>query len=694
LLNDSLNLPVSKVKFVGTSIASHLQRLNIETVGDLLFHFPRRYLDLSKMRKISDLRVGENVTVLGEVKQIKKWQGKRGIKVINVTIFDGTGYLTGVWFNQGFIAKRLKEGMQVTFSGKISHKFKQLQIDNPLYDVLSEKSGESIHSGRIVPMHPATQNLTTNMLRRIIKNALDAYGDIPDALPSSLIKKKNLMEKSLALREIHFPTERELLIRARARFIFEELFLMQVGLAARKIRIGTETSGISHKRDGELIRRLYELLPFELTADQKKAIEEIQADMEKHRPMNRLLQGEVGSGKTVVALAVLITSIQGGYQAAMMAPTEVLAVQHYHKIRAITEKLGIRTALLTGTTAQKEREFLLAEIKEGNVDLVIGTHAIIQESVDFRRLGVAVIDEQHRFGVQQRIYLKEKGYHPDILIMSATPIPRTLSLTLYGDLDVSIIKQLPGGREVGEHIKTVLCKSNQREQAYNKIRSEVQNGRQAYIVCPLIEESDKLEVKAVTEETDRLKNEVFPDLRVGLIHGRLKPSEKEAIMSRFNSGDLDILIATTVIEVGIDIPNATVMLIEDADRFGLAQLHQLRGRIGRGKHKSFCILFAEPSTDEGKKRMEAICSIKDGFMLAEADLQIRGEGQLFGTRQSGLPDLKIAKLTRDIEVLAEAREEAFRLVDNDPYLSLDEHIPLRAEIMRKFGNSLDWLFQA
>lgn len=689
-----LNQPVSKVKFVGGVTVGHLKKLGVETVGDLLFHFPHRYLDLSRMRKIAELKSGESATITGEVREVKNWRSKRGMSVVNVSIFDGTGYLTGTWFNQPFVTKRLKEGMQVTFSGKVSYKYRQLQIENPFYDILSENSAEPIHSGRIIPIHPATQNLTTNTLRRIIKNALDEYGEIAEPLPVEFRKRNGLVQKAEALKEIHFPTSRDLLIRARTRFIFEELFLMQLGLAARKKHIETQTKGITHHRDGDLIQRFYGSLPFELTGDQKKVIDEIQTDMEKPIPMNRLLQGEVGSGKTMVALAALLTSVQSGFQAAMMAPTEVLASQHYLKLKGMLEKLGVRTALLTGALSLKERERLVQQVSDGDIDIIIGTHAIIQDAVDFKRLGVAVIDEQHRFGVQQRITLKEKGYFPDILIMSATPIPRTLSLTLYGDLDVSIIKELPGGRKVGEHIKTVLLKDNQRDKAYEKIRSEVKAGRQAYIVCPLIEESDKLEVKAVMEEADRLRNEIFPDLKVGLIHGKLKSAEKEEAMRQFTDGELQILISTTVIEVGIDIPNATIMLIEDADRFGLAQLHQLRGRIGRGGHKSYCILFAGMTTDDAKQRMEAICTINDGFLLAEADLKIRGEGQIFGTRQSGLPDLKLAKLTRDIEILATARKEAFTIVDADPTLSSKPNLPLRNEVKAKFGNSLDWLFQA
>jgi ATP-dependent DNA helicase RecG len=709
--------PVTEVKYVGPAIANHLEKLGIKTVEDLLYHFPHKYLDLSRIKQIGNLRSGDTVTVVGEIKEVKKWRSKRGLQVINVSVSDGTGYITGTWFNQAYIANRLKEGMRVAFSGKVEYKTRLLQITNPFYDILGEDKArgrargkeatsgiqvnrdksDTVNSGRIIPVHPASQNLTTNTIRRIMKEAIDEFcnpGAFPDIIPSKIRSEKELMHKAQAIREVHFPSGREMLLKARASLIFEELFLMQVGLAARKKRYSTTLKGIEHKIDGELVNRLYNILPFQLTGDQKRVIEEIQADMARPAPMNRLLQGEVGSGKTMVALAALLTAVQSGYQATMMAPTEVLANQHYTKIKALLDSLEVRTALLTGALTQKERDSLSADIGNGTVDVVVGTHAIIQESVDFFRLGVVVVDEQHRFGVEQRMTLKEKGLYPDVLAMSATPIPRTLSLTLYGDLDVSIIKELPGGRRIDEHVKTVLCKPEHHDKAYQKIRNEIAAGRQAYIVCPLVEESDKIEVKAVMEEAERLKSEVFPNLRVGLIHGRLKAKEKEGTMRAFSEGDLDILISTTVIEVGVDVPNATVMLIEDADRFGLAQLHQLRGRVGRGGHKSFCILFAALSTEDSRQRIEAICNINDGFLLAEADLRIRGEGQLFGTRQSGLPDLKIAKLLRDIDILSEARKEAFALVNNDRYLAETENKPLLTEVVRKFGNDLDWLFRS
>ncbi|MCL5291080.1 MAG: ATP-dependent DNA helicase RecG [Actinobacteria bacterium] len=693
-LNRRLDAPVASVKFVGPRVASALSGLGIESVGDLVNHYPHRYIDLGTKKRISDMRIGERATVVGSVRAIESRKARNRMWIVSVGIYDGTGYLYGVWFNQKYMENRFKKESRVAFSGRINYRYGRLQMENPLFDVIEDDASTGVHTGRIIPVHPATQSLSPMMLRRIIKNALDYVGLVADPLPADLLARQGYIDKMHALGEIHFPTTMEMQGKARARLLFEELFLMQVGLAVRKLRIERETKGVAHRIDGELYRRFIVSLPFELTADQNAVISEIREDMAMPKPMNRLVQGEVGSGKTVVAVAALVIAVQGGYQGTMMAPTEVLAEQHYRKVKEMLEPLGIEVRLLTGSQSLKEKEKTEEDIGEGRVDIVVGTHAIIQEAVSFNRLGLAVIDEQHRFGVRQRIDLKEKGYHPDALIMSATPIPRTLSLTLYGDLDVSIIRELPGGKRIGEHVETVVCDKTHRDWAYGKIREEIREGRQAFIVCPLIEESDKLEVKSVMEEAERLSHAVFPDLRVGLIHGRLKASEKEEVMRAFRDRELDVLIATTVIEVGIDIPNATVILVEDADRFGLSQLHQLRGRIGRGEHKSYCILFADPTTEEGGERMKAIETIKDGFTLAEADLAIRGEGELFGTRQSGLPDLKLAKLVRDIEVLALARREAFQIVKSDPHLERPEHDLLLKEIKRKFADNLDWLFQA
>lgn len=690
----ALRADVRYQKYVGSATAGKLGKLKVETIGDLLYHFPFRYLDTSVLKSIAELKEGEEATVIGVVKDIRKFKSKRGTRVLNIGVFDETAYIYGVWFNQDYIAENLKKGTHVAFSGKIAYRFGQLQIENPFYDVIDEETDvneDTVHTNRIIPFHPATQNLSASRLRRIIKHLVDTKTRLPDPLPTSLRIKFGYPSKTHCLKEIHFPTSMKFCKKVRERLVFEELFLIQVGLALRKVRFKQKAKGIRHKLDNILLQEFYSSLPFNLTDDQRWVISEIQKDMASSKPMNRLLQGEVGSGKTIVALATLLTTVENGFQGAIMAPTEVLAEQHFRKISAFLNILNIDVALLKGSLKPKEKIEIQERIVRGEVNIVVGTHTLIQESVAFKKLGAVVIDEQHRFGVAQRINLKEKGFFPDVLVMTATPIPRTLALTLYGDLDVSVMKELPLGREIGQHIKTSVCDCNHRDWAYKKIREQVKEGRQAYIVCPLIEESDKLEVKAVEEETQRLKNEIFPDLKVGLIHGKLKSAEKEKVMHEFQEGLIDILISTTVIEVGIDVPNASVMLIENADRFGLAQLHQLRGRIGRGAHKSFCILFADPNTDEGRARMEAIQAVSDGFKLAEADLEIRGEGQIFGTKQSGLPDLKLARLARDFEILLSAREEAFCVVEGDAFLSSPRHKLLLLEVKERFGSRLSWL---
>lgn len=692
-----LNNSVQYVKGVGPKTAALLKRLGIHTVEDLLYHFPRRYLDPAHLCPISEVKINQDAVVVGIVKKVSKQRTRRGMKLVQVSIYDGSGYIWGTWFNQEWLARYFKEGMLVSFRGKAVYKYRKWQMQNPLYDIVrdsSEPDKDIFRTRKIVPIYPGTKELPSWRISNLVRSVLEFDRDIPDGLPAQLRARLGLLPRLLALREIHLPTSEKLKNQARKRLLFEELFLMQVGLVMRKRRLERQARGVSHQTEGELIERFLQSLPFELTADQKKVISEIKADLSRPHPMNRLLQGEVGSGKTVVALASLVMATQDSYQGAIMAPTEVLAEQHYRRVKELLGDLKLRVAILTGGGTGEKKKKLLEEIRQGEIDIVVGTHALIQKEVSFARLGLVVVDEQHRFGVHQRMTLKEKGYFPDVLIMTATPIPRTLSLTLYGDLDISVIRELPQDRKLAEHVETYVCDRKHRPWAYEKVREEVKKGRQAFVICPLVEQSDKLEVKAVLEEADRLEREVFPDLRVEFIHGRLKSSEKDVVMRKFREGNLDILIATTVIEVGIDVPNASVILIEDADRFGLSQLHQLRGRIGRGKYKSCCILFADPTTEEGEARIEAIKRIKDGFKLAEADLEIRGEGQLFGTRQSGLPDLKLAKLTRDIEVLQEAREEAFLLVEKDPLLKEPQNQPLLKEVKKKFANSLDWLFQA
>ncbi len=687
-------MPVTTVSGVGPVVAKALAKLGIPTVADLITHYPFRYLNPADLIKLGDVREGQEVVVRGEVVEVdKRYIPKRKLSIVTVGIYDGTGYLYGTWFNRDYIADYLKAGVTVSFRGRVEFKYGKLQIANPLFDVLSEAGKEAVHSRSIVAIHAATEGLSATRLRRLIKAALDACPPLPEVLPAGIVRAHRLVARDSAVREVHLPTGLRMLKASRRRLIFEELFVLQAGLALRKARRQRVVGGIAHPPPGRLHVGFLAALPFKPTGDQLRAIKEIDADMARTYPMHRLLLGDVGSGKTLVSVAAALTAIEGGHQAAIMAPTEVLAVQHYRSILRLVEGLTVNVLLLTGADRAAEGKAKLGEIASGEAQLVVGTHALIQEQVRFKSLGLAVVDEQHRFGVRQRVLLKEKGAFPDVLVATATPIPRTLALTLYGDLDVSYLREMPGGRNRLERVKTFVCDESLRERAYEKIREEIAEGRQAFIVCPVIHESDKLEVKAALAEADRLRREVFTDLRLGLLHGRLGSEEKTREMGRFAAGELDVLISTSVVEVGVDVPNASVILVEDAERFGLAQLHQLRGRIGRGRWPGWCILFAEAGTEEGRQRMEAIRTIQDGFELAEADLAIRGEGQLFGARQSGLPDLKMARLTRDIEVLKEARRAAFELVEGDPDLRRSDNAALGCEVKDRFGAALDWLFE-
>ena len=687
-------LPLETVDGVGPKLAEVLAGMAIESVADLLEHYPHRYLDLSTVRKIGKAGVGEEVTVVGEVRDVgRRRAGYNGrTSVLTVTVYDGTGYLAGVWFNQDWVADKLKLGVTAAFSGRVAWRYNQLQMQNPFYDLLDDQANAALNTGRIIPVHPATAKVSSVRLRRVIKNALDRFARASvETVPGVVRDKYNLMSLEDALVNIHFPGDTEALRAARKRLVFDEFFRLELGLALRKRRLSKADAGIRHKVSGRLLESFYDSLPWALTADQLKAIGEIRDDLESANPMNRLLLGEVGSGKTVVAAAAMLMAVESGYQAALMAPTEVLAEQHFFKLREPLEALGLKVALVLGGQGAAERREGRELAAAGEADIVIGTHALIQEKIDFAKLGLVVIDEQHRFGVRQRLELRGKGQGADMLVLTATPIPRTLALTLYGDLDISVLSERPGGRTVAGQITTKYISEGRRGRAYELVRREAASGRRAYIVCPLIDESDKLEVKSVMREAEHLKEEVFPDLRVGLLHGRMVSADKEAAMRAFRSGELDVLISTTVIEVGVDVPEATIMLIEHAERFGLSQLHQLRGRVGRGEHKSYCLLTGDIKTEEAKARVKAIMTISDGFELAEADLEIRGEGQLFGLRQSGLPDLKLAKLAKHANVLEAARKEAFALVETDPTLSKPGHKALKAELRRRFAGSLDYL---
>jgi len=671
-----LDSPVTALVGVGPRQAAKLARLGVRTIRDLLYLFPRRYNDFSSLKTINQLRYGEEVTIIGTIWETKTRETRKGVTLVTSIIADGTGTIQATWFNQPHLAKSLRPGRQIVLSGKVDEYLGRLVFQSPEWEPLE---AELIHTARLVPVYPLTKGISARWLRRLMKRTVDYWSKrSPDHLPPQVRHRAGLVDLETALSQIHFPDDKESLAQARRRLCFDEFFLIQLGVL-RQRHIWRSQPGKAIDIDEELLRSFVESLPFRLTKAQERVLREIVDDLRKPQPMSRLLQGDVGSGKTVVATAAMLLTVASGYQAVMMAPTEILAEQHYKTIAELLEGIGDKghishplspnIRLLIGSMKPSEKEEVRRQIASGEADIVIGTHALIQEGVEFKNLGLAVIDEQHRFGVRQRAALRQKGYNPHVLVMSATPIPRTLALTIYGDLDISVIDELPPG---WKEIKTKWLMPRERERAYSFVRSQIEKGRQAFIICPLIEESEKVEAKAAVEEYERLRKEVFPDLRLGLLHGRMKAEEKEAVMAAFKRGELDILVSTPVVEVGIDVPNATVMLIEGADRFGLAQLHQFRGRVRRGKHQSYCLLLAESPSAEGQERLQAIESTQDGFVLAEKDLELRGPGEFFGTRQSGLPDLKLARLS-DVRILELARAEAQALFREDPDLSKPEH---------------------
>lgn len=681
---------LTALKGVGIFSLKELQKLDVNTAWDLLTHYPYRYLNLSTVMAIGQAREGLETTFIGEVKDVEKRKSRQGLTIVTVVIFDGSGYLQGVWFNQDYLVKTFKAGLKVAFSGKPKWRFGCWQITTPAYDILDKESSEAVNTGRLVPVYKATAKLSSVRLRRLINTALKQFLPLPETLPESIRAKYKLLPFNEALQQIHFPDSKEQYKAARLRLIFDEFFILELGLAMKKKYYQLQQQGIAHQLNEEKIQAFIKSLPFTLTKDQQQAVADIKNDLQQKQPMHRLLLGEVGSGKTVVALIAMVMVASSGYQTALMAPTEILAEQHFLNLKKLLPKslAAKRFALLTSSLTDKQKEEAYKRIKAGEVSIVVGTHALIQEKVNFKKLGLVIIDEQHRFGVQQRLALRFKGREPDVLVMTATPIPRSLSLTLYGDLDVSELRERPGGRGLKEMVTTKLISEEQRYKAYELIKKEIKAGGQAYIICPLVDESDKLALKSVTQEAAFLTKEVFADFKVGFLHGKLKTQEKEEIMVAFRQGKLDILIATTVIEVGVDVPNATVMLIEHADRFGLAQLHQLRGRVGRGAKRSWCLLFNGSQNNAAKKRLQAFVNSEDGFSLAEIDLQLRGEGQLFGERQTGLPDLKLAQLTKHFKVLTIARREAFKLVEQNQHKN---NQVLMFMLRQKFKGQLNWL---
>ncbi|NOZ27824.1 MAG: ATP-dependent DNA helicase RecG [Chloroflexi bacterium] len=673
-----LDAPVTRLPGVGPRHAQRLAKLGIRTVRDLLWHFPRRYEDYSTLKTIDHLQVGEECTIIGNVWDVQSRRSRSGREIVQAIIGDSTGTIQATWFNP-YMIRQLKPGRAIVLSGKIDTYLGRLVLTNPEWEPLDR---QFIHTGRLVPIYPMTQGVSARWLRRLIKQTVDAWTpNIEDYLPDGVRERQDLMPLGQALAQIHFPDNWDLLEQARRRLSFDEFFFIQLGMLRQRHR-WQHQPGRPLPANAEVMERFREALPFQLTRAQERALREILEDMAQSRPMSRLLQGDVGSGKTAVAAAAMWAAICNGAQAVLMAPTEILAEQHYRGLSRLFERLQhpegrpVRLALLTGSLPEGEKRQLHEAIAAGEVDIVIGTHALIQETVQFASLGLAVIDEQHRFGVAQRARLRQKGYNPHVLVMSATPIPRTLALTLYGDLDISVLDELPPGRQP---IRTRWLRPLERERAYAFIRRQIEAGRQAFIICPLVEESESSDAKAAIEEHRRLQEEVFPDLKLGLLHGRMKGEEKDAVMQAFSRGELDILVATSVVEVGIDVPNATVILIEGAERFGLAQLHQFRGRVGRGEHPSYCILLSDADSGDSEERLKAMEQTQDGFILAQKDLELRGPGDFFGTRQSGLPPLHLAQLG-DVRTLEAAREEAKRLFAVDPELSLPEHQLLRAQV--------------
>ena len=707
----------------GPPAAEVLETMGIHTVRDLLHHYPRRYIDRSQVSRIGELKVGTYATVIARVKRVHKRQTRRRQSMVTVTLYDGSGNLDITFFNQPWTATLYREGHELAASGVVQLYGGRRQLAKQEVELLKSDDQDPVHTARITPIHRATEGITTRTIREFVWRALDRLRDIPDPLPGEIARAESLQPFDTAIRRIHFPESQPELAAATERLKFDELFVLELGLAFRKHRVEAAEIGIAHRADGPTIERLYATLPFEPTDAQRRATAEIDAAMARPRPMNVLLQGDVGSGKTLVALHAALVAIGSGHQAAIMAPTEVLAGQHFRQVEALLGRSGavpflelvsagrpasgqgsllepeapddearVTYALLTAAVTGKDRTRILEGIAAGDVDLVVGTHALVQEGVSFADLSLAVIDEQHRFGVHQRMALKGKGASPDVLIMTATPIPRTMALTYYGDLDVVVLDEMPRGRQP---IRTQIVRTpSERAGAYRLVREEAAAGRQGFVVCAAIDEGNRTQVRAAEAEAERLAFEVFPDLSVELLHGRLRPVEKERVMEEFRSGRHHLLISTTVIEVGVDVPNATVMLIENAERFGLAQLHQLRGRIGRGTHPSTCLLFdaSEPDNLDARARLEALVRTTDGFELADEDLKLRGEGTLFDVRQSGMPDLRLARLADDLDIVKRARARAFAAIEADPDLSGEPG--LLDELRSRFEGSIDWLFHS
>ncbi len=672
---------VKYLKGVGPKKSQRLNRLDIATIKDLFYYFPREYEDRREVKKIESLEDGEKTSI--EVTLDAKpsmFKPNRKLSITKVMAKDDTGIVQIVWFNQPYVIKQLNNGDKIKLNGKVKKSGMIIEIHNPIYVKDGEKSDKV---GRILPIYSLTEKLKNNEMIKIVDTALSDYlGYIYESLPEYVIDKYKLLDIQTAIRNIHFPTNRNAYVMSRNRLVFDELFTLQLGLLLLKERSKNETEYIEFKKSEE-VDEFIEKLPFRLTNAQKKVMDEISKDMMSKKQMNRLVQGDVGSGKTIIAVIAMFKAFKSGYQSVMMAPTEILAQQHLENITELFEPLGIKCELLASSVTKKNKEKIMKKLKAGEIDILIGTHALIEDYVEFKNLGLAITDEQHRFGVRQRAKLSSKGKSPDILIMTATPIPRTLALIVHGDLDVSIIDELPPGRK---KIETHVRNDRNRDDIYDFTKSQIDEGRQIYIVCPLVEESETLNIKSATELYEDLSEGEFSDYKVSLLHGKMKPKEKDKIMIDFKDGKADILVSTTVIEVGVNIPNSSMMIIENSERFGLAQLHQLRGRIGRGEYQSFCILINQGRGKVAKERMDIMERTNDGFLISEKDLEIRGPGEFFGIRQHGLPELNITKLPRDMNILKAAQDTSLEILEKDPNLELKEHNGLKRKVKEMFND--------
>ncbi|HFL3522050.1 ATP-dependent DNA helicase RecG [Clostridioides difficile] len=673
---------VQYVKGIGPKKADKLNKLGIFTLKDLLYYFPRQFEDRNNLKKIAQLEDGEKVTIKAVISSINTFSPKEGMTLTKIDVKDETGSAKLVFFNKSYIKNTFRPGDSILVFGKVKKKFNNLELTSCELEYLTNSPKNTC---RFMPVYQLTYGVTNKEIMSIIRTVLeDKELIIQEYMPQRIIEKYRLCSIDFAVRNIHSPSSKESLKIALYRIVFEELLILQLGLFVFKSGRNKE-DGIKFETSKDL-KKIISALPFKLTKAQNRALDEIIQDMNLEKIMNRLVQGDVGSGKTVVALLALANCVLNGYQGALMAPTEILAGQHYISLTESLKDFGINVGLLIGSLTKKQKDTVLEQIKNNEIDILIGTHALIEDKVEFNNIGLVITDEQHRFGVMQRSKLSLKGANPDILVMTATPIPRTLALILYGDLDISIIDELPPGRQP---IETIAIEKSKRDRAYNNlVRREVESGRQVYIVCPLVEESEAIEAKSAVELVEELRAEYFHDLKLGLLHGKMKSSEKDEVMRLFKNKEIDILVSTTVIEVGVNVPNATLMIIENAERFGLAQLHQLRGRVGRGSHKSYCVLIYDSKTDVCRQRMAIMEETNDGFKISEKDLEIRGPGEFFGTRQHGLPELKVANLFKHIKILKLAQQEARYILGEDNNLQLKENMALKKEIIDKFKDTL------